>query len=465
MGGTHELLLEKNSMKLILDNIDQGLLTVDIKGDIVGQGSHMASQIFGEDYKSKKAHELLGQEASVFQEGLNIIFEEALPFDSCLPLLPSKTISGGMSIKLLYKPVCNAEKKITALLVMASDITEIEKLHIENKEAEEKNRALIKVLGSKNDFIECIEIAKNLTSGTVTFKGLKRNLHTLKGCLAFLDCRWLAEICHKWENEIEETQIPINEFAQTVQDDISSRLKKFMDENNQILKMNPDAQMIELELNRISGVMSKVRQSNPGLKTIQELDELFKVSLAEELGWLSDAFIQSAEKLGKQVKAIDFVSEVKIPTRVYKVLFKSFIHIVRNAADHGIEDSDSRLMLGKPELGSMRVELKENHSHYELVFKDDGAGVDVEKLRNKLKVHSLDHEKTDEEILNYIFSSGISTQDTLSETSGRGVGLDAVKYEAEALGGTCVAHNYPGEGLEIRLTFKKISFSEHEQAA
>src|SRR5690606_5533160 len=120
----------------------------------------------------------------------------------------------------------------------------------------------------------------------------------------------------------------------------------------------------------------------------------------------------------------------------------TFVHAFRNIVDHGIEPSEERQMAGKSEMGHIDVKVEQfskNESHWiRITIEDDGAGISIEKMRQKVAATepSVDvHKLSDTEVAQYVFSSGISTKEEVGEFSGRGIGMNAIKAEAEHLGG------------------------------
>jgi two-component system chemotaxis sensor kinase CheA len=132
------------------------------------------------------------------------------------------------------------------------------------------------------------------------------------------------------------------------------------------------------------------------------------------------------------------------------------IHLVRNAVDHGIESSDQRLKGGKPAAGTVIIKATSSHGQTRIAIRDDGRGIDVKAIEAACIRMGLTHHQFPlalDESLRMIFRPGFSTATSVSETSGRGVGLDVVETEIERLGGQIRVASKPGVGsvFEIRL--------------
>ncbi|UOD34222.1 response regulator [Deferribacteraceae bacterium V6Fe1] len=143
-----------------------------------------------------------------------------------------------------------------------------------------------------------------------------------------------------------------------------------------------------------------------------------------------------AKELGKKIEITLKGSKAKIDKSVAINIQELIIQLVRNSIDHGIESKKEREALNKPEYGHILIEFIPEKNNLKIIIEDDGKGVDKEKILEKVKtedntIKSLDNAQ----IANIIFSSGFSTKEKATETSGRGVGLDIVKRNIEKLGG------------------------------
>jgi two-component system, chemotaxis family, sensor kinase CheA len=163
----------------------------------------------------------------------------------------------------------------------------------------------------------------------------------------------------------------------------------------------------------------------------------------------------STEK-GKRVRLELVGSETELDKGIVDALGEPLAHIVRNFIDHGIEAPDERLRAGKREEGAITLRAYHEASQIVIEAGDDGRGIDREKLKRKAVESGFLSEQeadklSDTEAVNLIFLSGLSTAGTVSETSGRGVGMDAVKAAVEALKGVIEVETAAGTGTTFRL--------------
>jgi two-component system, chemotaxis family, sensor kinase CheA len=160
---------------------------------------------------------------------------------------------------------------------------------------------------------------------------------------------------------------------------------------------------------------------------------------------------------GKDVRLVMEGSEVEIDRRVLEEMRDPLIHILRNSVDHGIEKPGARIARNKPGTGTIKVAIKQvNGNKVEIAVADDGAGVDIEKVKKaavKRGFISGDQGKAmdDEAAMSLIFVSEISTSPIVTDISGRGLGLAIVREKVENLGGKSFAQSQPGQGAEFRI--------------
>lgn len=162
----------------------------------------------------------------------------------------------------------------------------------------------------------------------------------------------------------------------------------------------------------------------------------------------------SAE-LGKEVALITEGAETELDKTVLDKLGEPLVHLIRNSIDHGIESSGKRLESGKPQKGTIRLTAAHTGSNVVVTIQDDGRGIDPAVIRAKaLEKHliSPDAILTDKETFNLIFLPGFSTAQQVTKVSGRGVGMDVVKRQIDALRGSVNICSKVGEGTTIYLT-------------
>lgn len=163
-----------------------------------------------------------------------------------------------------------------------------------------------------------------------------------------------------------------------------------------------------------------------------------------------------AEAQGKRVDVQLLGTELELDRSILDRLNEPLLHIIRNAVDHGLEVIEERIRKGKPEVGQVVIEARRERNSIVIEVTDDGKGIDLAAVRTRaIQVGLLHPDLADdlpkEENLNLIFQPGLSTAAQLSDVSGRGVGMDAVKATVEALGGSVNIASTEGQGTTTRL--------------
>ncbi|KQQ87467.1 Hpt domain-containing protein [Massilia sp. Leaf139] len=163
---------------------------------------------------------------------------------------------------------------------------------------------------------------------------------------------------------------------------------------------------------------------------------------------------QTAKETDKRVNLDIRGGAVEIDRSVLEQMAAPFEHLLRNAIVHGIEPRDARAAAGKPETGELLVQVSQQGNEVVLQFGDDGAGLDLGRIRAKASALGLiapDAALADAQAAELIFAPGFSTADTLTELAGRGVGMDVVRSEAQALGGRVMIDTTPGQGARFTI--------------
>ncbi len=163
---------------------------------------------------------------------------------------------------------------------------------------------------------------------------------------------------------------------------------------------------------------------------------------------------QASKDSGKQVKLDIVGGSLDMDRGVLDRMAPAFEHVLRNAVAHGIEEPALRERLGKPAAGTITINLNQQSNDVTVEFSDDGAGLDLERIREKALASGQikDGEVlSDAEVANLIFTPGFSTASQVTELSGRGIGMDVVRAEVSALGGRIETSSQAGKGTRFKL--------------
>ena len=162
-------------------------------------------------------------------------------------------------------------------------------------------------------------------------------------------------------------------------------------------------------------------------------------------------------KLNKKMELYMTGEETELDRTVIDEIGDPLMHLLRNSADHGLESNEERVRLGKPEVGSIFLDAYQDGNNVVIEVRDDGAGIDIDRVRQKAIEKGSITEKqaetmTDKDFIDLLFLPSFSTAEKITDVSGRGVGLDVVKTKIEALGGNITAKTVAGEGSTFTIS-------------
>ncbi|MCB2355818.1 chemotaxis protein CheA [Clostridium estertheticum] len=162
-----------------------------------------------------------------------------------------------------------------------------------------------------------------------------------------------------------------------------------------------------------------------------------------------------SKKLNKDVELEIIGEETEVDKNIIDHISDPLMHLVRNSLDHGIEDKAERIASGKPSIGKITLEAKNAGGDVFIIVRDDGRGLDKSKIYEKAKLQGLvtrpEDELTDKEIFSNILLPGFSTNESVTEYSGRGVGMDVVKKNIDSIGGSISIESVMGRGSIISI--------------
>lgn len=218
------------------------------------------------------------------------------------------------------------------------------------------------------------------------------------------------------------------------------------------------------QLRSAAGASEKNAQLSSGLdqveRRVNELQrrvlDLRTTPLTRATDQLPRTARKIAERLGKRVEVEVIGAELELDRSILDRLSEPLLHMVRNAVDHGIEVPDVRVSAGKPEAGKITIEARRKKDDILIEVRDDGGGIDLEGVKRRAidagHLHpDLADDLPPEEIVPFVFKPGLSTAQAVSDVSGRGVGMDAVKATIESLGGSVELRTQEGVGTTTTL--------------
>lgn len=390
----------------------------------------------------------------------NILGENEITFFLNSHLLPHelefKFENLEKDLEITWVPIL-MDEQVQQILITIKDVTEINKLKSDNVRRETDLAIIIEIVESGlNDFYENIAMLRNYLNEAIVvarrssdgdiddINHIFRCLHTIKGNSRSLNWKGIANISHDIEQYFDNIKKKKNNWrTQNALERLSFLEEKiykyqFLFESRLKGKSNlSEKQSLDLIKKIRSIALENDIEENQKIKRIISAIDLEQFETLERiLSPLSHGIEQDAVDLGKKVPIIDWGSErVLLPKNKKQLLRDIFTHIIRNSIDHGIEKSEVRLKNGKPNIGKISFKLEYNNQGILIRYSDDGRGLDLLSLSEKLR---LSVPISDYAIAETIFNSGTSTAHSINKISGRGVGMDAVRTLVQNEGG-CIS--------------------------
>lgn len=214
---------------------------------------------------------------------------------------------------------------------------------------------------------------------------------------------------------------------------------------------NPDLEGLELD-----NFQKAARQLSKITSEIQDMVMSVRmVPLSATFQRMNRIVRDMCKKLSKEVNLEIIGEETEVDKNIIERITDPLMHVVRNAVDHGIETADEREALGKDKKGTITLEAKNISSDVHIIVKDDGRGLDREKILKKARENHLlkmnEEDMSDSDIYKLILLPGFSTKENITEFSGRGVGMDVVTKNIESIGGSILIDSEKNKGTQITL--------------
>ena len=452
----------QKKLKTLLDSIPQVIFSISRELKIASESSLPLERMFGAGATGKFIDDVLPL-SSAQKEALQLAFS-GVDWGLVGDALPREIQLGGRTLSCAFLPT-NDSSGIVSITAIIEDTTDKKRMQDAWERTNAENRALIGIASSREEFLDLFFMARDAIHHVNSYAELSMLTHSLKGGFAGLECHEFAALCHAAEDNWVEGQYTPEQGRDFVEC-LNRSLDRFLNAHRDVLQLSIEedgkdarrsVKIEELALKRLYNAANECQIQPEILSMIEGLAEK---PVSRVLAWLDNTWQKTLVSEGKEGNPITWVGgEVRIAREPYRQLFQSFVHIIRNTVDHGIEAPDERALKGKTEQGNLSITTKIEGDTYFITFRDDGRGIDPQAVLRVAMQRGmkLPDNMSQEEIFMLLAAPGLSSKSTVTELSGRGIGLDVVRYEAKQLGGDISIRSEIGQGAEIVVWFKHRS--------
>jgi HPt (histidine-containing phosphotransfer) domain-containing protein/signal transduction histidine kinase len=453
---TRELDERNRGMRMVLDNVAQGLITTGLDGVMAAERSAVVDRWFGAAAPGATLSDLLREKspyyAAWFELGLEQLRDGLLPAEVVLDQMPRRFTVGERNFDVTYTAI-GAGENVERLLVIVSDITE----RLAHERAEREQRELVALFqrisidrgGVEEFLLEAGNLVASLREATDPVLQA-RLVHTLKGNCAIYGLASYAELAHRVEDEM------IQSGAGLSAEQRHALVELWREAMGRVAALlgGPRGELVELGRGELDAAIARARAGGG-----RDLAELLS-------SWTREPVARRFERLARQADAlcrrlglppldvkID-ADGVRLDSAGWSSFWAAMIHVVRNAVDHGIEHPETRAAAGKSETGTLELYARRNDGQLIIGVRDDGRGIDWEQVRSRARQLGVPH-ATQSDLVDALFADGLTTRDQAGELSGRGVGLSALRQIVHELGGGIAVTSRTGGGTIFELTFEE----------
>lgn len=388
--------------------------------------------------------------------------KSALSFGDIFKMAPQRFANArGRVVSLDYRPIAHHDGSLSSILVIATDRTEETSIRALVEEQERYATKILRLAQNRNSFMNVLDQIRGYFLGphprfrdTEDLTAMKNELHTLKGLAGSFYMEELVDIVHGFEDAIVRDGTALEDAVRHIERHIQPAAVAIEATDafvRSLFGYNEIAQggARSIKLGELTAFHDTLKNADPGLaETFRQL--FLTVPVSEALKVLDQYVDQAAIKLGKEINPCRFEgTDFQVPVGLYDPLFSSFVHIIRNGADHGIEHAAARTAAGKPPAGTFVVRTERltraQTPWARITIEDDGRGIDVARIKKKIESAGVDTAgMSEQEIVQHILLPDVSSAPAMSSISGRGIGLSAVRNEAEKLNGSLRIEQEPG---------------------
>lgn len=496
---TAQLRQKTQDINAMLNNMNLGVCTVVPGNRLHPEYSAYMRTIFGtDDFAGRDVIETLFAESTLgvdSRDQINaaletILGEDSMMFDFNSHLLVNEMHIRGSDgknkiLKMDWSPIKNDDDIVDKVLLTAEDITHLRELERESSNQKEELAIISQIIrvsiGNFNDFISSarklaeenrrlIQETQGLDPEVIPI--LFRNMHTIKGNARTYEFKNITNAAHLAEEEYDQLRKDVHAKWNSARmlrelDAVDAAITSYVEISEDVLGRKGRASdlltsrgvFVSIEeissLKSIAAELVKNDSCDAVIQLQKTTNSLGLIPLERLVSGSMDSISSLAKELHKPTPKVEIINgDIGFNHAIAQPLKSSLMHIVRNSLDHGIEYPEERVLAGKPERGLLRVSCERFGDRVELHISDDGRGIALHKLYEKgltRGAFNADKPPTPEALAELVFQSGLSTATEITQISGRGVGMSAVRDFLKEQGAT-VRIVLKNSGAEFNFT-------------
>lgn len=473
----------------LLDNMDEGLLTVSADGTIHPRYSAATEDMLGELGKDANFVERVIDDPETRETvtgtfSLLLGGELMLGWDDMTANLPNEFQGeGGRWLKARYRPVYSPEgERLERIMIILRDVTQEKMLQQDIERNRERQTMVLQILQNRESFESfysdsqrlLAEAAGKVRDMDVIRRGVVdevfRTMHTVKGTAGLFGLTEAARLAHEAEDALRETGARRDEaLHQAERNALMGRISAVADalqagraDFRRLVgeyDTEPTVMLTESRIDRIVGEALAVVPQDAAERAGAILKRLKYTPTVRLLRKYQTLVETTAQRLGKQAELkLEDRDDTELPSAFFQRIDPTFLHLIRNALDHGVEDVEERSEAGKDPVASIQLSVERRNGGIVFTLKDDGRGVDLERVRSAgIEKGFIKPERAGslsrEDVLRLLLLPGFSSRDAVTDLSGRGVGLDVVWKDISQMHGRLRLTTTPGRGTAFSVYY------------
>jgi two-component system chemotaxis sensor kinase CheA len=450
---TEELQQQKVRLNQVFDTVEEGLAVIDHDGQWAGPQSAALLRALPNATEARSFPDALAAhdpdhalEVAIALEALRDGF---LPEELLLEQFPARFCVADETFAL--RPIRLHDEQRDLFLLVIQNIT-AELAHAEERRRQNQALALMKrATDDPEAVLSFLRTGGDLVAQVEQHAGdlvtTMRSLHTLKGNGALVGLQAFAHLCHELEDEIRDTTAPPSEASQ-------ARLRAAWDELEADVAAVLDldaADDVRIPRGEFADVLASLEQQIASGALEQRMRWWSYEPVERPLERLAQQARQIARRVGKEeVEVVVEAAELRLPAAQWCGLWSALVHVARNAVDHGLHTASERARIGLAGPPSLSFGARIEGGSLIVEVRDNGPGIDWAAIRERAASLGVPASASETELL---FTDGVTSRTQVTDLSGRGVGLAAVRQAVIARDGTIHVQSRPHEGTTFQFVF------------